>query len=96
MFEQFFNSPLHIQELRDGPSGQLLEDFAEELNQVGYAEITARGHLRAAEHLVYWISQEGRPINTLDERLVACGINRYLRCTRFASPNHLGGVPCEF
>jgi site-specific recombinase XerD len=80
MFEQFFNSPSRIQELRDGPSGHLLEDFAEELNQVGYAEITARGHLRAAEHLVYWVSQKGRSINTLDERLVEDFVHHLNQC----------------
>jgi hypothetical protein len=31
MFEQFFNSRLRIQELRDSRGGDLLERFAEEL-----------------------------------------------------------------
>jgi hypothetical protein len=33
MLEEFFDSPLRIQELRDGPAGHLLEGFAEELGQ---------------------------------------------------------------
>ncbi len=70
MLEKFFNSTLRIQELRDGPSGHLLEGFAEELRQAGYSEITARAHIRAAEHLIYWAGREGLPINTLNERFV--------------------------
>ncbi len=63
-------SYLRIHELRDGPSGHLLESFAEEMHQAGYSEITVRGLIRAAEHLVYWTCREGLSINTLDERLV--------------------------
>jgi len=71
---------LRIQELRDGPSGHLLEDFAEELRQTGYSGITARGHIRAAEHLIYWISREGLSINTLDERVVEDFAHHLHRC----------------
>jgi site-specific recombinase XerD len=80
MLEVFFHSTLRLQELRDGPSGHLLEDFAEELRQVGYSEITARGHIRAAEHIIYWVSQEGRSINTLEERLVEDFLHHLNRC----------------
>lgn len=70
MLEKYFNSPLRIQELRDGPEGRLLEGFAREIFQAGYAEITARRHIRAAEHLIYWTSRESIPITTLDEGFV--------------------------
>ena len=46
MLTELFESPLRIQELRDGPDGRLLEGFAQELCQEGYAEITARRHIR--------------------------------------------------
>jgi len=52
MLADFFESFLRIQELRDGPDGRLLEGFAQEFCQVGYTEITARMHIRAAEHLI--------------------------------------------
>jgi hypothetical protein len=55
MLAEFFDSLLRIQELRDGPDGYLLEGFAQELSRAGYAEITARRHIRAAEHLSHWI-----------------------------------------
>ncbi|OGA45175.1 MAG: hypothetical protein A3F74_11685 [Betaproteobacteria bacterium RIFCSPLOWO2_12_FULL_62_58] len=59
MLEQFFDSPLRVQALRNGPSGALLEGFAQERGEAGYAEITARRHIRAAEHFIYWANKEG-------------------------------------
>ena len=58
MLKQFFKDHLRIQALREGPDGPLLEGFAEELYQAGYAKITARRHIRAAEHLVYWTERK--------------------------------------
>ena len=80
MLAEFFDSPLRIQELRDGPEGRLLEGFAEELCQAGYAEITARRHIRAAEHLIYWTGREGIPISTWDERFVEDFAHHLDRC----------------
>ncbi len=79
MLAEFFDSPLRIQELRDGPEGRLLEGFAEELCQAGYAEITARRHIRAAEHFIYWTG-EGTPITTLDERFFEDFARHLVRC----------------
>lgn len=70
MFEQFFDRPSRIQSLRDGPGGPLLESFAKELCQGGYAEITARRHIRAAEHLLYWTDREDNPISSLTEKFL--------------------------
>jgi site-specific recombinase XerD len=70
MFEKFFNCPLRVKALRDGPGGSLLEGFAEELCQEGYAEITARRHIRAAEHFMYWTEREGIPISSLTEKFI--------------------------
>ena len=80
MFEQFFNSTLRIQELRDGPSGHLLEGFAAELCQAGYSEISARAHIRAAEHLIYWTGRGGLSINILNERIVEDFARHLDRC----------------
>lgn len=70
MFEQFFDCPSRIQSLRDSPGGPLLEGFAKELCQQGYAEITARRHIRAAEHLLYWTDRECIPISSLTEKFL--------------------------
>ena len=66
MFSEFFESPTRIQELYDCPDGSLLEGFAQELFQAGYAQITARRHIRAAEHLIYWIGPKSRTVAALD------------------------------
>jgi integrase/recombinase XerD len=85
MLTEFFESPFRIQELRDGPDGRLLEGFAENLYHAGYAEITARRHIRAAEHLIHWTSRTGRTIATLDERVIEkfTGHLNRCRCSRY-------------
>lgn len=90
MLAEFFDSPFRIRQLRDGPEGRLLEGFAQEMCQAGYAEITARRRIRAAEHLVHWAGQECTPITALDERFVEafghhldrCQCSRYGRTPR--------------
>ncbi len=70
MFEHFFDGASRVQRLREGPGGPFLERFAEELFHTGYAEITARRHIRAAEHFIHWSGSEGTPISSLTENLV--------------------------
>ena len=53
MLAEFFESPSRIEQLRGGPDGHVVEGFAQELCRAGYAEITARRHIRATEHLIY-------------------------------------------
>ena len=80
MFSEFFGSPSRIQELREGQDGHLLEGFAQELCQAGYAKITARRHIRAAEHLIHWVNQQGGTVPTLDERMVEEFVGHLNRC----------------
>ncbi len=70
MFEHFFDGASRVRGLREGPGGPFLEGFAEGLFYAGYAEITARRHIRAAEHLICWSGGEGIPISSLTENLV--------------------------
>ena len=70
MLDQFFDSPFRIQTLRAGPNGPLLEDFAQKLGAAGYAEITARRHIRAAEHFVHWADVEGIPLGSVNRQIV--------------------------
>ena len=80
MLAEFFDSPSRIRRLRDGPEGRLLEGFACELCQAGYAVITARRHIRAAEHLIYWARQEGQPVTALHARSVEDFARHLDRC----------------
>jgi len=45
MLKKIFYRALRVQKLRDSQGESLLESFAEELSQAGYAEITARRHI---------------------------------------------------
>ena len=91
MLSEFFESALRIQELHDSPEGQLIEKFAQELYQTGYAEITARRHIRAAEHLIHWIGRKNSNVAALDERMIeefVQHLNR-CRCPRFGRTHRL-------
>jgi len=70
MLAEYFESHLRIQEIRGCPEGHLLEEFSEELYRAGYAQLTARRHLRAAEHLVQWAGGKGMPASALEERFI--------------------------
>ena len=80
MLTEFFDSPLRLQELRESPVAPLLEGFAQELDQVGYLATRVRRHIRAAEHLIYWSAQEGKPLIALDERSVEDFARHLNRC----------------
>jgi len=80
MLTEFFESPLRIQELRDGPDGRVLEGFAQELCQAGYAVITARRHIRAAEHLIHWLGRKSGTVAALDERTIEEFVHHLNRC----------------
>lgn len=79
MLDQFFDSPFRIQTLRNGPSGPLLEDFAQKLAGSGYA-ITARRHIRAAEHFIYWADEEGIPPASVNGQIVTRFNDHLIRC----------------
>ena len=85
MLTEYFESPSRIQEIRSRPDGHLLEGFAQGLCEVGYAEITARRHLRSAEHLVHWTGRRGIAVTDLEERFIgefSHHLNR-CRCPRY-------------
>ena len=57
MLSEFFVSPARIRAIRGGPSAPRIEDFANHLYQSGYAKISARRHIRSAEHIVHWATR---------------------------------------
>jgi integrase/recombinase XerD len=91
MLAEFFESATRIQALPDGPAGALLEGFAQALAQDGYADITARRHIRAAEHFIYWTDRRSRPIRGLTKQALE-HFGRHLRrcrCPRFGHTQQL-------
>ena len=80
MLEQFFDSPLRVQALRNGPNAALLEGFAQELSRWGYAGATARRHIRAAGHFIYWADKEGISVATFNEQVVSRFDDHLRRC----------------
>lgn len=62
MLTDLFESAERSHALRDGPDGMLLCAFADVLVQGGYAPLTVRRHLRAAEHFAHWAARVGMPI----------------------------------
>jgi integrase/recombinase XerD len=86
MRSAFFKSRLRIQAVWGGPAGPLLKGFAQALADAGYSTIIARKHLRAAEHLIYWIYRRGIPACKLNEQWLA-RFGRHLsrcRCRHYA------------
>lgn len=91
MLSKFYESCTRIQSLRDSPAGDLLESFAQALSDTGYATKTARGHLRAAEHFIYWTHRQSMSVN---EQSLA-GFERHLsrrRCPHYGHGDQLSVV----
>jgi len=79
-----------IRELRTSPAGSSFNGFARTLSEAGYATITARRYLRAAEHFIYWSDRNRRPVQDADEKsLVQFGhhLNR-CRCPHQGHADH--------
>lgn len=69
-----------IRALRNGPTGALFEGFARALFDAGYATITARRYLRAAEHFTLWTDRNRRPMQGMDEESLAQFGRHLSRC----------------
>ena len=81
MLPEYFQSASRVRDLRVGPAGPLVTSFADKLRQDGYAELTARRHLRAAEHLAHWASRVGVALDGPIEAILD-GFDRHLRRRR--------------
>lgn len=88
MFHEFFQSAWRLRDLRVGPAGPLVTSFADKLRQDGYAELTARRHLRSAEHLAHWASRAGIALDGPIESILD-GFDRHVRRRR-QCPAHAG------
>lgn len=92
MFAKYFESQQRIDELSGNPGSYLLEGFASELWEAGFAEITARGHIRAAEHLLHWTYKNRIACTALSPEAIARFGNHLKKCTcsRYGHADHKG------
>ena len=89
MLSKYFKASHRIQAIRSGPAGALIEGFARRLSEGGYEEISARRHIRAAEHLVYWAVRRGLSVRALDQKALK-RFSSHLdqcRCGRYCCAN---------
>jgi site-specific recombinase XerC len=67
MFENFFDpsarGQTRVRSLRNSPHGSLLDSFSQELFLLRYANITARRHIRSAEHFIHVATRNGVPLS---------------------------------
>lgn len=87
MLTIWFDSHRRVQGLRNASSGPQLEGFAQELYRMGYARITARRHIRAAEHLAYWSSRQGFGEGPVNEQVIQ-RFGRHLKRCRCQGYGH--------
>jgi integrase/recombinase XerD len=94
MLATFFDSASRIQQLRNGPGGQLLDGFGRELSQSCYARITSRIHLRSAAHFLYWTNRNRIEIASLNEASVSDFLRhlKHCRCPRHGRTHRVTGA----
>lgn len=80
MLTHYYESPHFIELLRNGPGGAHFDGFARELCDAGYAPITARRHVRAAQHLLHWAHQKHIPLEDLGDEQIQSFKRHLPRC----------------
>lgn len=86
MLSDVFESAARIEALREGPCGTWLDEFGQALGREGYAPLTARRHLRAAEHFAHWAARTRTPVaGPIEPALVrfTCHLQRPGSCRPF-------------
>src|ERR1044071_5638399 len=85
MLEKIFDSLgsglVRVQSLREGLHGSLLDSYSGELLHSRYANITARRHLRSAEHFAYWATHHAIAVSQWSDSLLE-RFSRHLRQRR--------------
>lgn len=80
MLSTYFNGPARVRTLRGGPLGAELEGFAAYLGRCGYSRISARRHLRSAEHFAHWARGRTVPVDATDELAISKFEAHLARC----------------
>jgi len=70
MTTRFSQRPVPAQECLEKRVELWLQGFAQELKHAGYAEMTARRHIRAAKHFMDWSGRRDMAVATLNESFV--------------------------
>ncbi len=66
MLETYFVAPKTLKRLRSGPCEPYIDGFAEMLMKKGYSHASAIRYLRAAAHLGYFLSSQGKALTDID------------------------------
>jgi len=92
MLSELFDSRARIRSIRSSPGGELIEGFAEQLLRRGYALISARHHVRSAEHFVRWAARRGLSAQDLGAGAVKAFGDHLgrCRCGRYCCSNRVG------
>jgi site-specific recombinase XerD len=85
MLSTYFDGSVRVRTLRSGPFGTAIERFAEYLGRCGYSRISARRHLRSAEHFAHWArgkavrvdAADGLAVSKFGGHLPRCRCGRY-------------------
>jgi integrase/recombinase XerD len=91
MLSEYFEAPPRIRAIRSGPCGALLEGFANHLFRNGYARISARRHIRSAEHMIHWARCRRLVVQDLDRSALerfGSHLSR-CRCGRYSLTDHV-------
>jgi hypothetical protein len=81
MLTAFFDpSGRRIRAVRDSSGGFWFDGFTNTLSEAGYAAITARRYLRAAEHFIYCGNRNSRPVQNVDEKFLGQFVHHLDRC----------------
>lgn len=88
MLSRYFTGQVRVRMLRNGPHGAELEGFAEYLGRCGYSRISARRHLRSAEHFAHWAGARNVRVNAANEVAISTFGAHLARC-------HCGRYDCR-
>ena len=90
MLTHYYQSKGYVEQLCSGPTGSYIAGFGNALWEAGYAEITARRHIRAAQHLIHWARHRHIPLARMDDLQIDC-FKRHLsrcRCPSYGCSDH--------
>ena len=67
MLTHYYESKSYVEQLCSGPGGPYIAGLGSALWKAGYAKVTARRHIRAAQHLIHWAQHQHLPLAKMDD-----------------------------